>query len=751
MRVTRPIDLLRTIRPFAALSDEVRQAVLDQCELVSVPAGARLVVAAEIPRALSMVLSGQLRVQDGTAEQGFQIDVLGGGALVGETLFEDAPAAFSVYSIADTELLQLANERLARLSAAEPQLDAAIRDHIRSRRVRDVPARSVDRQTEPEADHETTIGRESGAAVAAGRRATGGSASLRDTFAPFATYVKPLWPVVGELVAASIIMQVLALLLPIFARLIVDDVVAQADARWLQPALAGVAGVLLLYWLASAARGYLADFIARQVDARLVADVYKHLLRLPVRFFETRQVGDLVGTFDDLGQVTEFVTRTGIWFFVDLVTAVLYVALMAYYNAWLATLAVAVVSLEVATLYFVTPQLQRGFGTLARQEVDSDSLLIESLAGLKTIKMLAIEPFVRWRMHNRLARMTNTSLATLRYRTITRVATDLVTGAGMLGVLLIGTGLVLQGQMTIGALVAFAILTHGLTAPFAQLVTAWDTVQATARSARAVNDVLSHPAETSSRPSPDQVVLHKLQGHVRFAAVSFRYDDSAPYVLRDVSFECYGGQRVAVLGRSGSGKSTLVRLLLGLQAPTSGEISIDGSLLSELWIPALRRQMGAVLQDTVLLRGSIRANISHTMPAAPLGEVVTAARLVNAHRFIAAFPAGYDTELEENGANLSGGQRQQIAIARALLHLPGVIILDEATSNVDNESARLLQQNLDIGFQDATIVTVTQRLETARTADLILVLDRGEIVEQGAHDELVAREGAYYRLMLSQQ
>ena len=221
-------------------------------------------------------------------------------------------------------------------------------------------------------------------------------------------------------------------------------------------------------------------------------------------------------------------------------------------------------------------------------------------------------------------------------------------------------------------------------------------------------------------------------------------------MLRDISFECYGGQRVAILGRSGSGKSTLIKLLLGLHPPTAGEISIDGFPLGEIWLPALRRQMGVVLQDATLFRGTIRANISHTMPAAPLGDVVAAASHVNAHRFITALPAGYDTELDENGANLSGGQRQQIAIARALLHLPRVIILDEATSNVDNESARLLQQNLDLAFKDATIITITQRLDAARGADLILVLDRGTIVEQGTDDELLARGGLYCQLLSAQ-
>lgn len=751
MSATRPIDLLRTIRPFATLSDEVRTAVLEKCEVVTLRAGACVVVAGETPGALSMVLSGQLRVfHASSGEQAAPIDVLGSGALVGETLLEPGPAPFSVYTVVDSELLQLTSLNLAQLLASERQFEAAVAEHLAWRAVPDrpPPARDAARL-----ENEAAVPRQPPAAGVAEPAPAGGAASQkswRETAAPFALYVRPLYPIIGELIAASVIMQLLALLLPVFARLIVDEVVASADGRWLQPALAAIAGVLLLYFVASTSRGYLADFISRQVDTRVVADVYKHLLRLPLRFFEARQAGDVVGTFDDLGRITEFVTRAGIWFVIDLVTAALYVALMAHYDPWLAALAVAVVAIEVATLYFVAPYLQRGFGASARQEADNESLLIEALAGLKTIKMLATEPFVRWRMHDRLARMANTSLATLKYRTLTRVVSDVVTGVGMLSVLLLGATFVLDGRMSIGELVAFAILIRGLTAPFAQLVTVWDALQDTTRSVQRVHAVLSQPAESSARPSADQLVLHKLQGHVRFNGVSFRYADTEALVLREVSFECYGGQRVAVLGQSGSGKSTLVRLLLGLYHPTSGEISIDGSLLSETWLPALRRQMGAVLQDTMLFRGSIRANISHTMPSAPVSEVVTAATLANAHRFIAALPAGYDTELEENGNNLSGGQRQQIAVARALLHRPGVVVLDEATSNIDNESARLLQQNLDIAFKDATIVTVTQRLEAARSADLILVLERGELVEQGAHDELITREGAYYRLMLSQ-
>ena len=747
----RAVELLRTIGPFSALPDEVRRAVVDRCQPVTVRAGTRLIAAGEVPAALLLVVSGQIRVLDERhPDQPLSIDVLGSGALAGETMFEGTPAAFSVWTLADSELLQLSGADLVQLLSAEPLLEAAIREHVAVRAPRDLPASGGARRESAAPASPPADAAEPGVDAAPGGATRSGRRSFAQAFVPLLPYVRPLYPLIAELVAASLTVQLLALLLPIFARFVVDDVIARADAQWLQPAALAMSGVLLLYLLASAARRYLTDFISRQIDARLLADLYRHLLRLPIRFFDARQTGDIVGTFDDLGRVTGFLTRTGVGFFTDLLTAVLYVALMAHYSGALTAVAVAFVAAEVATLYFVTPHLQLGFRAFAGQEVDSDSLLIESLAGLKTIKMLAMEPAVRWRMHQRLARMTNTSLATLTYRSAARLATDAATGAGTLAVLVAGAALVLSGRMTIGELVAFGILTQGLTRPFAQLVAAWDEVQDTAESVHKVTDVLRREPETTPRPSPEQIVLQRLQGHVRFEAVAFRYADDAPDVLRDISFECYGGQRVAILGRSGSGKSTLIKLLLGLHAPTAGAISIDGFPIGEIWLPALRRQMGVVLQDATLFRGTIRANISHTLPAAPLGEVVAAASHVNAHRFITALPAGYDTELDENGANLSGGQRQQIAIARALLHLPRVIILDEATSNVDNESARLLQQNLDLAFKDATLITITQRLDAARGADLILVLDRGTIVEQGTDDELLARGGLYGQLLSAQ-
>ena len=572
----------------------------------------------------------------------------------------------------------------------------------------------------------------------------------RHTLARFLPYIRPFYRLVGELIVASVVVQLLNLLFPIFAKFVIDDVIGRADPRWLTPSLIAMGGVLAMYLATSFSRRYLLDFISRQVNARLLADFYKRLVKLPVRFFETRHVGDLVSRFEETGKITQFFTRTGVGFFIDMVTAALYVALMAHYNGRLTGVALLFLIVEVVTLSFVTPHLERGFRDISEQQADSDGLLIESLSGLQTIKMLAIEHYIRWRLHNALARTVNASLHTLTYRTIAALATELVNNIGTLGVLFYGAVMVLRGQLTVGELIAFGILTRGLIAPFAQLVAVWDGLHDTLRSVEQLNDVFETEPEVSDRPSDEQVVLHKLQGHIRFDSVSFRYEDDAPDVLSDVSFECYGGQRVAILGRSGSGKSTLIKLLLGFYRPSSGTVSVDGFDLGEIWSPSLRRQTGVVLQEPALFRGSIRSNISHTMPTSPLSEIVSAATMVNAHRFISALPQGYETELDEHGANLSGGQRQQVALARALLHTPRMLILDEATSNLDNESERLFHQNLDAAFKDGTVVTITQRLDAVRGADLILVLDRGAIVEQGSHEELLARQGLYHRFTREQ-
>ena len=572
----------------------------------------------------------------------------------------------------------------------------------------------------------------------------------RPALARFLPYLRPLRPFIIELLLASLVIQILSLTLPSFARFVIDDMIARRDERWLVPSLEAIAAVLCVSLAVSFGRRHLLQFISRQLDARIVGEFHGHLLRLPVRFFESRAVGDVVNRFEDTAKITQFLTAAGVGFFIDIATAVLSVALMAHYNLRLTALALLFVTLEILQLSYVTPKLGRGFRELFQEGLDSEGLLVESLSGLRTIKLLAIEHYTRWSLEGRLVRQLNTSFRTLNYGTVASVASQLLGSLSAVTVLFAGAILVLRQQLTVGQLVAFGMLTRGLTMPFATLASVWDRLQDMLNSVDQLNDIIETPPEAPEAPTDDRIELHRLQGHVRFDAVSFRYEEDGAEILQRVTFECYPGQHVAVVGRSGSGKSTLVKLLLGFYRATDGRVSVDGFNVDEVWLPSLRRQIGVVLQESYLFRGAIRANITQGVPSVPLGDVVVATRMVNAHGFIGKLPGGYETVLEENGANLSGGQRQQVAIARALVQRRPMLILDEATSNLDNESERYLHRNLDAQFKDSTIITITQRLQAIRHADLIVVMDRGAAVEQGDHAQLMARQGLYYRLYMEQ-
>ena len=584
-------------------------------------------------------------------------------------------------------------------------------------------------------------------------RPTPAFAELADpppAFARLLPYLKPLRAVVVELTIASLVIQVLSLALPIFARFAIDDVVARRDEQWLTPAIEVMAAVLALSLITSVCRRSLLQFVSQQIDASLGGNFLSHLVALPVKFFERRTVGDVASRLDETRKLTDFLTGRGAAFAFDMVTAVLAIGLLFYYSVPLSLVAIGCVVVEVAHLMVITPYLDRGLREQVQSGRESEGLLIESFAGLKTIKILAIEHFTRWAVEHRLVRQINTSLRLLRYRTVTTIASELLTNGSTLVVLFYGTVLVARGRLSVGELVAAGILTRIITAPFATLASVWHQLQDARHSVEQINDVLDTPAEARPEPGAEQVVLHRLNGHVRLEHVSFHYDAGGSDVLHDVNLEAYAGQRVAIVGPSGSGKSTLIKLLLGFYQPTTGRVSIDGFDLTEVWLPSLRRQLGVVLQESRLFHTTIRANISLALPAATLHDVTNAARMVNAHQWIGRLPRGYETVLDEDGINLSGGQRQQLALARALIQSRRLLILDESTASLDSESERLCHQNINLRFKDSTIITITQRLQTIRHADLIVVMDRGTVVEQGDHDQLMARQGLYSQLFVQQ-
>jgi len=570
------------------------------------------------------------------------------------------------------------------------------------------------------------------------------------TLAQFAPYLAPHRRAIFEIAAASVIIQVLALLMPMFSKFVIDEVIVPQRDRLLSTALAGITTAVLLQLAVGWARQRLLMFVSFRVNLRLLADFYRHVLRLPLPFFERRRVGDVVSRLEENTKITTFFTTTGVDFFIDSATAVLYFGLMWYYNPRLTLVAAAFFVLHFVNVRAITPRLQQGFREAFERGAELESHTIESLSGLRTIRTLGVERYIRATWENLFAKATNAYFRTLVYGIGAGVASQIVNAGGTVAVLFYGASLVLQGQLSIGALVAFTLLVQGVLQPITKLVGAWDQLQETLNAVERLNDVYESAAEAPDEPGDELTVLDALNGHVRFEDVTFRYDAEGSNVLQNIDLEILAGQRVAFVGRSGSGKSTLVKLLLGFYRPTTGRILVDGFNLSSVWLPSLRRQVGVVPQTSFLFHGSIRDNIAQARPDASAEDVQWASTMAHAHEFVSRLPQGYQTLVVEQGANLSGGQRQRLAIARAVLQQPRMVMLDEATSALDNESERRFIQNLDAAFPGRTILMIAHRLSTVRHADVIVVLDRGTIVEQGTHDELIAKQGLYYFISTQQ-
>jgi ABC-type bacteriocin/lantibiotic exporter with double-glycine peptidase domain len=427
-------------------------------------------------------------------------------------------------------------------------------------------------------------------------------------------------------------------------------------------------------------------------------------------------------------------------------TVFIYVGLMFWYSWKMALLALVIVPPFVLQALIATPFLKRISREIFNAVATESSYLIESLTGVRTVKSMAVEQTVRWRWEEFLNKSVKKAFLGQIIGIRLQIFSSVIQAVVSTGLLWFGAWLVIQNELTIGQLVAFNMLLGNVIDPFERLTVLWNQLQEVVVSVERINDVIETEPEEDLLSSTRQS-LPQLQGYIRFEQVTFRYHlESDINVLENLSFEVKSGQTVALVGRSGSGKTTVSKLILGLYLPTDGKVLIDGQDMSSLSLRSLRSQIGVVDQDTFLFGGTIRENISIAHPSATLEEIIEAARQAGADEFIKKLPMGYETQIGEGGGMLSGGQRQRLAIARALLGNPRVLVLDEATSHLDAESERIIQTNLNSILKDRTTVIIAHRLSTIRNADLILVLDRGVLVESGTHNQLMAKRGHYFYL-----
>jgi ATP-binding cassette subfamily B protein len=568
----------------------------------------------------------------------------------------------------------------------------------------------------------------------------------RQSFWQFFELVKPHQLVLLEIFIASVLIQIFGLITPLFTQLLLDRVVVQRSNLTLTAVGLGLLIFGLFRVAMTGLRQYLLDHTANRIDLALIVGFISHTFRLPLSFFESRYVGDIISRVQENRKIQRFLTGEALSILLDLLTVFIYVGLMFWYSWKMALLTLVIVPPFVLLALITTPFLQRVSREIFGAYNEETGYLIQSLTGIRTVKSMAVEQTVRWHWEELFGKSIKTTFSGQVIGNTLQIFSSIIQTLVSTALLWFGAWQVIQNELTIGQLVAFNMLLGNVINPFQRLIVLWNELQEVIIAVERINDVIDAEPEEDLQHQARQS-LPPIHGYLRFEHVTFRYHpESDVNTLENLSFAVQPGQMVALVGRSGSGKTTISKLILGLYPPTEGQILIDGYDVTSLALRSLRQQIGVVDQDTFLFGGTIRENISVGHPEATLEDVIAAAQQAGAHQFIKELPMGYETQIGEAGGMLSGGQRQRLAIARALLGNPRLLILDEATSSLDAESERIIQTNLSKILQSRTTLVIAHRLSTVRNADLILVLDRGILVESGTHDELMARRGHYFYL-----
>ncbi|MEH2237041.1 peptidase domain-containing ABC transporter [Nostoc sp.] len=578
------------------------------------------------------------------------------------------------------------------------------------------------------------------------------TAMLKDTketstpFWQFFELLKPHSLVILEVFIASVFIQIFGLVTPLFTQLILDRVVVQRSELTLTAVGLGLLIFSLFRVAMTGLRQYLLDHTANKLDLALIVGFIRHTLRLPLSYFESRYVGDIISRVQENRKIQRFLSGEALSILLDLVTIFIYLGLMFWYSWKMALLVLVIIPPFFLLALIATPFLQKISREIFTAVAKESSYLIEALSGVRTVKSTAVEQTVRWHWEELLSKEVKTNFSGQIISNRLQIFSNTIEAVVTTILLWFGAYQVIHNQLTIGQLVAFNMLLGNIITPFQRLTVLWNQLQEVVIAVERINDVLDAEPEEDLQHQVRQS-LPPIQGNIRFDNVTFRYHpESDINVLENLSFEIHSGQMVALVGRSGSGKTTISKLVLGLYTPTDGKVLIDGHDITSLSLRSLREQVGVVDQDTFLFGGTIRESISLAHPGATLAEIIEAARLAGADQFIKNLPMGYESQIGEGGGMLSGGQRQRIAIAKALLGNPKLLILDEATSHLDAESERIIQTNLNTILQGRTTLVIAHRLSTVRNADLILVLDRGVLIESGTHQELMAKRGHYFYL-----
>lgn len=544
----------------------------------------------------------------------------------------------------------------------------------------------------------------------------------------------------GEILVISFVLQIIALATPLAFQVVMDKVLVNHAMKTLNVIAIGLLAATLFEVVLTGIRTWVFARTSSKIDVELGARLFRHLLALPIAYFQARRVGDSVARIRELENIRSFLTGNALTLVLDLFFSFVFIFVMLWYSKLLTLIVVISIPLYVILAVGITPilraRLKNKFDTGAKNQ----AFLVESISGIDTVKSMAVEP--RWidNWEKQLSTYVSAGLDATNVGTIANGGVTMVSKLVTVALIWIGAGLVVEGKLTVGQLIAFNMLSGRLTEPILRIAQLWNSFQQVGVSMDRLGDILNAPLEVVGQKTR----IPRLEGAIEFDQVSFRYRPDTPDVIREVNFKIVPGEVIGIVGRSGSGKSTLTRLVQRLYAPDRGRVLIDGQDISIIDTTSLRHQLGVVLQENVLFTGTIRDNIALSNPALPIEVIIEAAKLAGAHEFICELPEGYDSKVGEHGTGLSGGQRQRIAIARALITNPRILIFDEATSALDYESERIIQENMRKICAGRTVLVIAHRLSAVRDANRIFVMDRGQIVEEGSHAELIAKKDGIY-------
>jgi subfamily B ATP-binding cassette protein HlyB/CyaB len=544
----------------------------------------------------------------------------------------------------------------------------------------------------------------------------------------------------GEILIVSLVLQLIGLVTPLFFQVVMDKVLTNHAMKTLNVIAIGLITSYLFEAALTGIRSWMFAHTSSKIDVELGARLFRHLLALPMAYFQSRRVGDSVARIRELENIRSFLTGNAMTVVLDIAFSFVFLAVMFWYSVELTLIVIASIPCYIALSVLFTPIIRKRLDDKFNKGAENQSFLVETISGIDTVKAMAVEPRWTHKWDQQLAGYVTAGLGVTNVATIASGGVNLISKLVTAIIMWIGAGLVIDNELTVGALIAFNMLAGQVSQPILRLAQLWNDFQQVGISMSRLGDILNTHPEVAGQKSR----LPKLAGAIEFDQVSFRYRPDAADVIRQVSLKVEPGEVIGIVGRSGSGKSTLTKLVQRLYVPDRGRVLVDGQDLSIIDTTSFRHQIGVVLQENTLFNRSIRANIALSNPTLPLEAIIEAAKLAGAHDFICELAEGYDTMVGEHGAGLSGGQRQRIAIARALITNPRILIFDEATSALDYESEKIIQDNMRSICAGRTVLIIAHRLSAVRDANRIIVMERGQIAEIGTHNDLIKQDGGIY-------